>query len=76
MLNTVVFLIQDVFFITLPVRTHDLVDKVHGEIMIILSQDEVMNSGLGLATEGRADIPKQIIITFPYSKNTINNTTR
>jgi hypothetical protein len=73
-LDMIVLLIHSAFFITLQVRTHDFVDKVHREMMIISTQDEVMNSGLGLSTESRANIPKQIIIAFPHSKNTINNT--
>jgi hypothetical protein len=75
-LNTIVVFIHDVFFNTVQLRTHDFVDKEHGEVRVILSQDEVMNCGLGFATDGHANIPKQIIVAFPHSKNTINNTTR
>jgi hypothetical protein len=75
-LNTIVLLINDISLITVQVRTHDFVDKVHGEVRVILSQDEVMNCGLGFAADGSAHIPKEIIVTFPHLKNTINNMTR
>ena len=76
MLDTIVLFIHDVIFITLQLRTHDFVDKVHREVMIILIQNEVMNSALGLSTRSHANILKQIILAFPHLKNPINNTNR
>ena len=57
-------------------RTHEFVDEEHGEVRLILSQDEVMNCGLGFATGGSARVTKQIVVTFLHLKNTINNMTR